>query len=89
MIAAITPRLLASVGWVTYLVYAGFCGLTLVWVQFGVPETRGVKLGREMDEVFGSFEGEPEEDLGVSETTALLGKDGGMSRRRGSLGAYT
>lgn len=89
VIAAITPRLLASVGWVTYLVYAGFCGLTLVWVQFGVPETRGVKLGREMDEVFGSIEGELEEDLEVSETTTLLGKDGGLSRRRGSLSAYT
>jgi hypothetical protein len=89
VIAAITPRLLASVGWVTYLVYAGFCVLTYVWVQFGVPETRGVALGRDMDEVFGGFEGEPEEDLEVCESTALLGKDGGMSRRRGSLGAYT
>ena len=69
--------------------YAVFCILTYVWVQFGVPETRGVALGRDMDEVFGSFEGEPEEDLEVSETTALLGKDGGVSRRRGSLGAYT
>ena len=74
VIAAITPRLLASVGWVTYLVYAGFCGLTLVWVQFGVPETRGAKLGKEMDEVFGSFEGEPEEDLEVSERTAQIGR---------------
>lgn len=88
VIAAITPRLLASVGWVTYLVYAIFCILTYVWVEFGVPETRGVALGKEMDEVFGGFEGEPEEDLEVSESTALL-KAGSLNRRRGSLGAYT
>ena len=89
VIAAITPRLLASVGWVTYLVYAGFCILTYVWVEFGVPETRGVALGKEMDDVFGTLEREPEEDLEVSETTALLNKTGSLNRRRGSLGAYT
>lgn len=35
------------------LIYGGFCVLTLVWVTLYVPETRGVPLGRPMDEVFG------------------------------------
>ena len=58
-------------------------------MHFGVPETKGVALGKDMDDVFGSFEGEPEEDLEISEATALLAKSAGFNRRRGSLGAYT
>ena len=56
-----------------------------------MPETRGVALGKEMDEVFGdTLAGAEEECLEITETerTMLLrsGRDG---RRRGSLGAYT
>jgi hypothetical protein len=42
-----------------------------------------VALGKEMDEVFGPFDNEPEEDL---ETTSLLRNE---HRRRGSFAAYT
>lgn len=35
------------------LIYGGFCVLTLFWVTLYVPETRGIPLGRPMDEVFG------------------------------------
>lgn len=51
------------------LIYCGFCTLTLIWVVFYVPETRGVALGREMDKIFG-LKGE-EEDI-VDESSALL-----------------
>ena len=65
--------------------------MTYIWVYFLVPETRGVALGKEMDEVFGdTLAGAEEECLEITETerTMLLrsGRDG---RRRGSLGAYT
>jgi sugar porter (SP) family MFS transporter len=83
VIAYITPHLLASVGWATYLIYAIFCILTYIWCLFCVPETRNVALGKEMDEVFGTFDDEPEEDL---ETTSLLRNE---HRRRGSFAAYT
>jgi hypothetical protein len=83
VIAYITPHLLASVGWATYLIYAIFCILTYIWCLFCVPETRNVALGKEMDEVFGTFDDEPEEDL---ETTSLLRNE---HRRRASFAAYT
>jgi len=67
----------------------GFVFLTYVWVEFGVPETRGVKLGQGMDELFGSLEGGLDENEEVSEETALIARSGGLNRRRGSLGAYT
>ncbi|KAK3629073.1 hypothetical protein LTR56_006530 [Elasticomyces elasticus] len=87
VIAAITPPLLANIGWVTYLIYAGFCIVSLVWVYFVVPETRGVGVGKPMDELFGAAISDEEEAiLEVSETTALLVHD---RRRRSSLAAYT
>lgn len=89
VIAYITPRLLASVGWVTYIIYALFCIITYIWVLFCVPETRNVPLGKEMDRVFAVAVAEddidPEEDL---ETTVLLKAKRG-ELRRGSFGAYT
>lgn len=87
VIAAITPPLLAKVGWATYLIYAGFCFLSLIWVGVFVPETRGVGVGKPMDEIFGVEPSEDEEAIiEVSETTALLVHD---RRRRSSLAAYT
>ena len=81
VIAYITPHLLASVGWATYLIYAIFCILSFVWVQFCVPETRGVQVGGPMDRLFGKpesnkvgdLEGSVEEvEEEVGETTSLL-----------------
>ena len=88
VIAAITPPLLTSVGWATYLIYAGFCLISLIWVEILVPETRGLGVGKPMDELFGAeaSTGEEEAIIEVSETTALLVHD---RRRRSSLAAYT
>ncbi|KAH7145539.1 general substrate transporter, partial [Dactylonectria estremocensis] len=52
-IAYITPPLLASVGWLTYIIFATFCIVTTIWVYFYMPETRNVALGKAMDSVFG------------------------------------
>jgi hypothetical protein len=84
VIAAITPHLLASVGWATYLIYAFFCAISFTWVSACVPETRGVVLGRPMDELFdenlkGAVAIEEVEE--VTETTALLRHQ----RRRSSV----
>lgn len=84
VIAAITPHLLASVGWATYLVYAIFCAVSLIWVSACVPETRGVPLGRSMDALFDEdlkSGGTVEEVEEVTETTALLRHQ----RRRSSV----
>ncbi|TKA61730.1 hypothetical protein B0A55_12208 [Friedmanniomyces simplex] len=87
VIAAITPPLLANIGYVTYLIYGGFCILSFLWVYVFVPETRGVGVGKPMDELFGAAVPDDEESfLEVSETTALLVHD---RRRRSSLAAYT
>ena len=85
VIAAITPHLLASVGWATYLVYAVFCGISFVWVSFCVPETRGVPLGRAMNALFDDglkSDVAVEEVEDVGETTALLRN---QRRRRSSI----
>jgi Sugar (and other) transporter len=100
VIAYITPQLLASVGWVTYLIYAGFCLASLVWVLFCVPETRGVPVGGAMDELFGrpegkgsmgDLEGTIEEVEEFSETTSLLRSEHRLrnEHRRSSVIAYT
>ena len=92
VIAAVTPYLIARVGWATYLVYAGFCMLSWVWVVWVVPETRGVGLGGGIDKLF-EEEGEGkgrdgvvgvvEEVEEVGERTALLRRE--RDRRRSSV----
>ncbi len=52
VIASVTPRLIAKVGWGTYVFYGVFCVISLVWCYAFVPETRGIALGREMDGLF-------------------------------------
>jgi hypothetical protein len=87
VIAGITPHLLASAGWITYLIYASFCAGSLMFVVYCVPETKDVNLGREMDKLFCEddevFDGVPEE---VSEVTALLVRKDGDRVRRESVG---
>ena len=84
VIAAVTPHLLASVGWATYLVYAIFCAMSYAWVSACVPETRGVPLGRPMDALFDEDLKDAvtiEEVEEITETTALLRH----ARRRSSV----
>jgi sugar porter (SP) family MFS transporter len=100
VIAYITPRLLAKIGWATYVIYALFCIASFVWVQFCVPETRGVPVGGPMDDLFGQPEGKRGDDLEgtaeevedvCDETTGLLRSEYRMRRehRRSSVIAYT
>jgi sugar porter (SP) family MFS transporter len=88
VVAAITPPLLATVGWMTYVVFAFFCIAALVWIGLFVPETRGLGVGKPMDELFGAAHLADDDEVieEVSETTALLVHD---RRRRSSLAALT
>ena len=85
--AAVTPPLLTIMGWGLYAILGALCFVSLVWVALVVPETRGVGVGQEMDEVFGGETAAEEEEvlIEVSETTALLEQH---RRRRSSLATY-
>jgi ABC-type branched-subunit amino acid transport system permease subunit len=89
VIAYITPHLLTTIGWGTYLLYAIFCILTVVFVLFSVPETRNVPLGREMDALFDDEKDIDEEEEIEEETETTLLLKHGQRQRRGSLGVYT
>ncbi|KAI9310372.1 general substrate transporter [Dichotomocladium elegans] len=52
IIAQITPPMLEGIGFGTYIFFACFCFLSLIFVWFFVPETKGRTL-EEMDELFG------------------------------------
>lgn len=86
LIASITPPLIASIGWGTYILYGTFCVIAFVWCYFFVPETRGVAIGADMDRAFGDqpkSENVPEvaEIEDVDEETPLIAK----RRRRSSV----
>ncbi|KAK4993372.1 hypothetical protein LTR66_006029 [Elasticomyces elasticus] len=86
VIAGVTPHLLASLGWATYLVYAVFCAISFVWVTFFVPETKGVALGKDMDDLFElSLGSAVAEEHSITEVTSLLA-DGRCLARRDSVG---
>ena len=88
VIAGITLHLLASVEWATYLLYAGCCTASLFWVLFYVPETKGVPLGRAMDDLFSQPGKGPQMECieEVDETTALLRRRQRSVGRRDSIG---
>ncbi|KAG2217315.1 hypothetical protein INT45_003509 [Circinella minor] len=52
IIAQITPVMLSSIGYGTYVFFACFCFLSVIFVIFFVPETKGRSL-EDMDELFG------------------------------------
>ncbi|TQV93963.1 MFS sugar transporter [Cordyceps javanica] len=52
IIGLVTPRMLESIGWGTYIFFAAFSLLSFLFVYFWVPETRGKSL-EDMDVVFG------------------------------------
>ncbi|OCL07003.1 general substrate transporter [Glonium stellatum] len=88
VVAGVTPHLLASIGWATYLLYAGCCAVSLVWVLFYVPETKGVPLGRAMDDLFSQLGKAPQAECieEVDETTGLLSRRQRSIGRRDSIG---
>ena len=93
VIAGVTPRLITSIGYGTYIVYGVFCVISAVWCWWGVPETRGVKL-EEMGKLFEREGGTEEDGVGeieevddmveVGEGTSLLGGE----RRESSWQAH-
>lgn len=52
IIGLVTPSMLETLGWGTYIFFAAFCLLAFFFVWFCVPETKGKSL-EEMDVVFG------------------------------------
>ena len=57
IIGLITPPLVVNTGFGTYVFFAVFCLLSLVWSYFFVPETKGQTL-ENMDRIFGDHDGE-------------------------------
>ena len=72
--AMLTPFLLNSAGWVTWLIFAGVNAFTLIWCMVYLPETKGVSPGKDMDSVFGGDKESPSDNIqrGLSETAPLL-----------------
>jgi len=77
------------------IVYAAFCIIAFIWVVAYVPETRGVPLGKAMDELFANSskasnmeEPEVEEVEEVDERTALLRREHERERRRSSFAGF-
>lgn len=98
VIAALTPLLLSSIGWATYLLYGICCVISYIWVEFCVPETRGVPMGKAMDELFENDKdmtrklgddqgGVIEEVENVNEHTALLERVETRERERNRRGS--
>ena len=52
IIGLVTPDMLATITWGTYIFFAAFCLLALAFTYWFVPETRGKSL-EDMDAVFG------------------------------------
>lgn len=52
IIGLVTPNMLDTLGWGTYIFFAAFCFIAFFFTYFFVPETRGKSL-EEMDVVFG------------------------------------
>ena len=52
IIGLITPPMIHGIGFGTYVFFAAFCLIALVWVYFFIPETNGRTL-EQMDFVFG------------------------------------
>jgi hypothetical protein len=59
IIGLITPPLVQNTGFGAYVFFAVFCGFSLIWTWFFVPETNGRSL-EQMDHVFKDFRSEDE-----------------------------
>ncbi|CDK27080.1 unnamed protein product [Kuraishia capsulata CBS 1993] len=52
IIGLVTPRMLDTMKWGTYIFFAAFCIIAFLFTLFVIPETKGVPL-EEMDRIFG------------------------------------
>lgn len=57
----ITPPMITGIGFGTYVFFAAFCLIALVWVWFFIPETNGRTL-EQMDFVFGDNQTQHEQE---------------------------
>ncbi|KAG5295672.1 sugar transporter [Histoplasma capsulatum G186AR] len=72
IIGLVTPDMLESITWGTYIFFAAFCMLALAFTFFFVPETRGKTL-EDMDLVFGDTAAHEEQQRIVQIEAALRG----------------
>lgn len=70
IIGLVTPDMLSSIGWGTYIFFAAFCLLALAFTYFFIPETRGKSL-EDMDVVFGDTAAHEEKTRLYNIATAL------------------
>jgi hypothetical protein len=70
IIGLVTPDMLASIKWGTYIFFAAFCLLAFGFTYFFVPETRGKTL-EDMDLVFGDTAAH-EEQMRIKQIEAQL-----------------
>lgn len=69
IIGLITPRMLDTMKWGTYIFFAAFAIIAFVFTWYVIPETKGIPL-EEMDFVFGDLDA-LEEKQKFSETNAI------------------
>lgn len=62
IIGVIVPTMIEKAGFGTYVFFAGWCILAVVWAYYLVPETKGRTL-EQMDEVFGDNSAQEEREI--------------------------
>ncbi|KAH7232480.1 general substrate transporter [Fusarium solani] len=72
VVGVATPPMLESIGFGTYVFYAFWCLLAVVWAYYLVPETKGKSL-EEMDEVFGDTSGREEKEMMKESNAQFMG----------------
>ncbi|OAX81129.1 hypothetical protein ACJ72_04531 [Emergomyces africanus] len=72
IIGLVTPDMLETITWGTYIFFAAFCLLALAFTFFFIPETRGKTL-EDMDLVFGDTAAHEEQQRIVQIEAALRG----------------
>ncbi|KAE8374402.1 general substrate transporter [Aspergillus bertholletiae] len=75
IIGLITPDMLESITWGTYIFFAAFCLLALAFTFFCIPETRGKTL-EDMDLIFGDTAAHEEKQRIVQIEAELRGAQG-------------
>ncbi|KAI1074744.1 general substrate transporter [Whalleya microplaca] len=61
IVGVVTPPMMESIGFGTYVFYGSWCALAVLWAYFLVPETKGKTL-EQMDEVFKDNSGHEEKE---------------------------
>ncbi|OAP57938.1 hypothetical protein AYL99_08676 [Fonsecaea erecta] len=70
--AVLTPFLLTTAGWYTWIIFGCVNAFTLIWAILYIPETRGVPLGKQMDALFEDVTIEPTRDDASDETEDMM-----------------